>query len=286
MQKLIGRFFPGCIKRLPLSCDCGWTPLEMIMKLNQKLNEIITYLDTNTPATEQWVTEQIENALKAANAYTDEQIGMVRTDFEEFQQTVEQYMADQTKAFEDFKKEQQRNYDAFILSVTTKIAAIQAQVESNNAYIKRWVENELNAFIARMEELYPPVYNPTTGGMDSLQNTLNDMWSKLLYYALTAIEYDNLKLTAEEYDSKKLTAIQYDMWGKKYLTIDMDLYMFDPFTGELVRITTVINKLATFHYEAPLTAAEYDALQITAAAYDAKMLTAWDYDNKGKSLLT
>lgn len=62
-------------------------------------------------------------------------------------------------------------------------------------------------------------------------------------------------------------------------------YMFSPFTGEYVPLSTVIGELATFHLENALTAAEYDALQMTAAAYDAKDLTAIEYDANGKVLL-
>ena len=37
--------------------------------------------------------------------------------------------------------------------------------------------------------------------------------------ALTAEQYDALKLTAQAYDNKKLTAYQYDFNGKSLLTM-------------------------------------------------------------------
>ncbi len=63
------------------------------------------------------------------------------------------------------------------------------------------------------------------------------------------------------------------------------MYMFSPFTGLYVPLTTVIYELAQYHLADALTAAEYDALDMTAAYYDAKDLTAIQYDNSGKILL-
>lgn len=66
---------------------------------------------------------------------------------------------------------------------------------------------------------------------------------------------------------------------------DATFYMYSPFTGEYVPITTVITELASFHLQDALTAAEYDALDLTATYYDSKLLTAIQYDASGKTLL-
>ena len=62
-------------------------------------------------------------------------------------------------------------------------------------------------------------------------------------------------------------------------------YMVDPWTGQVVKISDVVNKIIATTNTGALTASEYDALELTASAYDSKELTAYDYDWLGKTLL-
>lgn len=61
--------------------------------------------------------------------------------------------------------------------------------------------------------------------------------------------------------------------------------VFDPTTGSVEDLQTVINNLYGTTRDDALTATEYDALELTATAYDAYQLSAIDYDLKGKLLL-
>ena len=61
--------------------------------------------------------------------------------------------------------------------------------------------------------------------------------------------------------------------------------MYDPTTGVLSPLQTVLDNLYGSTREDALTATEYDALDLTATAYDAYDLTAFDYDKYGKTLL-
>lgn len=78
-----------------------------------------------------------------------------------------------------------------------------------------------------------------------------------------------------------------------YKTIERELdnvklsgcYMTDPWTGQVVKISDVVNKIIATANTGALTASEYDALELTASAYDAKELTAYQYDWLGKTLL-
>lgn len=63
-------------------------------------------------------------------------------------------------------------------------------------------------------------------------------------------------------------------------------YMTDPWTGQVVKISDVVNKIIATTNTGALTAGEYDALELTASAYDNKELTAYDYDWLGKTLLS
>lgn len=62
-------------------------------------------------------------------------------------------------------------------------------------------------------------------------------------------------------------------------------YMTDPWTGQVVKISDVVNKIIATTNTGALTASEYDALELTASAYDVKELTAYQYDWLGKTLL-
>jgi hypothetical protein len=65
-----------------------------------------------------------------------------------------------------------------------------------------------------------------------------------------------------------------------------DIQVYDPTTGLLSPIQTVINNLYESSRENALTASEYDALELTATTYDSKQLTAFDFDTNGKTLLS
>lgn len=52
---------------------------------------------------------------------------------------------------------------------------------------------------------------------NSINKTLNDIYSGTRTGALTAQEYDDLDLTATAYDNYQLTATEYDTNGKEAL---------------------------------------------------------------------
>ena len=58
----------------------------------------------------------------------------------------------------------------------------------------------------------------------------------------------------------------------------------DPTTGTLGTVQSIIDHLFALH-SVPITAAEFDALNLTAAEFDALMIAAYELDTNGKSLL-
>ncbi len=61
--------------------------------------------------------------------------------------------------------------------------------------------------------------------------------------------------------------------------------VYNPATGMLQDLQTVINSLFDVSRENALTATEYDALELTATYYDGQEISAYDYDTAGKTLL-
>lgn len=62
--------------------------------------------------------------------------------------------------------------------------------------------------------------------------------------------------------------------------------VYDPSTGLLSPLQTVIDNLYGTSREEALTASEYDALELTATDYDGKEITAFNYDRYGKTILS
>ena len=64
-----------------------------------------------------------------------------------------------------------------------------------------------------------------------------------------------------------------------------DIEVYDPTTGIVSPLQTVLDNIYGSGRDDALTATEYDALDLTATAYDAYEITAFNYDKYGKTLL-
>lgn len=62
--------------------------------------------------------------------------------------------------------------------------------------------------------------------------------------------------------------------------------VYDPSTGLLSPLQTVIDNLYGTSREEALTATEYDALDLSATSYDERQITAFNYDRYGKTILS
>lgn len=56
--------------------------------------------------------------------------------------------------------------------------------------------------------------------------------------------------------------------------------------GEFVKLSTVINELAEFHKQNPISALEFDDLQLEVIRFDNSNISAFDFDFNANSLLT
>ena len=65
-----------------------------------------------------------------------------------------------------------------------------------------------------------------------------------------------------------------------------NIEVYDPTTGLLSPIQTVINSLYESSRTDAITCTEYDELELTATEYDTKQLTATEFDTHSKTLLT
>ena len=173
----------------------------------------------------------------------------------------------------------------------------QFKIETNNLVIryyylgKDYTDFKIQELIDSLPELTTVyVFNPIKGEITTLQEAINDLYDLGRPYALTAKQYDELNLTAAEYDALEITALDYDLYGYQIME-QMGLiknkwnYMYSPFTGLYVPLSTVITELSELHKADAITAAEYDALEIEANDYDALEISAAVYDFSAKTIL-
>ena len=79
---------------------------------------------------------------------------------------------------------------------------------------------------------------------------------------------------------------QYSILDNRITQIEIgDISIYDPTTGLLSPLQTVIDNLYDMNRGNAITASEYDNLELSATAYDAYDLTAREYDIDAKSLL-
>lgn len=118
-------------------------------------------------------------------------------------------------AFANLKNEIENQLDDFEL----RINEVKVYSDAQNDILKAILEQQIRQLNTRFDNIPATliVYNPTNGEQDTLQKTLNDIYSGARIGALTASEYDTLQLTASTYDNYQLTASQYDMNGKEEL---------------------------------------------------------------------
>ena len=61
--------------------------------------------------------------------------------------------------------------------------------------------------------------------------------------------------------------------------------LYNPVTGTIDPLQTVINDLYNINNKDGLTASEFDALELTASEFDAYDITAYEFDSQGKIIL-
>lgn len=305
---------------LPTVFEDSLTELENIGAMVSKLNELIEdynkfigeykyYIESQiAPLRERidGLVAEVQSMIAESEQKTDDKIAELEANVQDqldtqnrtFQQTVDnlnQLIAELRIEMDNLSDYLKGYIQSEILRAKTDISAMVAEqlkylqdlINVNNDVNRAWIEARLNEFLKQLPNETMFVINPVTGAVDTLQETLYDLYNISRIDALTAQQYDELELTAEEYDSKLLTAYEYDMYGARTWTKDSRFYMFNPFTGVYELVKYVVDDLASLHKKGTALSAEgYDIMNLTAYYYDTQDLTAYDYDWKAKLLLT
>lgn len=177
----------------PISVDPRdmMTDVEYLLGILKKLNETIKQVNSNTEFIDKYAGK-IEEIEAEITALREEMIS-----FEE------EITSDIDIRFNDIKIELQGMIAVVLNQANAYTDAKAAQLEQE---------------IQQISVGQITVYDPTTGELNNLQDTLDNMYGATREEALTATEYDNLELTATAYDAYELTAFNYDRYGKTLLS--------------------------------------------------------------------
>ena len=126
------------------------------------------------------------------------------------------------------------------------------------------------------------INNPVYNKMDSLKNTLNDMYAGVRQTGITAYEYAKLGLTATKYKAYNVTAFNYAT-SARFIWHKLIYGVYSPITGVFTSTQQAMNELTQQLRTSGLTANEYKALDLTANDYTAKNWTAYQYAWESKS---
>lgn len=176
----------------PISADPkDWmSDVEFLLGMLKKLNELVKQTNSNTEFIDKYSgkIEEIETEILSLRA--------------------------EMSAFEDeINTEINTRFNAIKLELQSMVATALIQA---NAYTDS-VAEALRAEIREISVGQILVFDPTSGIINSLQNTIDNLYNASRTDALTATEYDALDLTATEYDAYELTAQDYDRNGKTLL---------------------------------------------------------------------
>lgn len=162
----------------------------------------------------------------------------------------------------------------FLLGVLKKLNETIKQVNANTTFIDEYsgrieeLETEMADLQAEMNQFEADVDADITARFTQIRSELQAMISVTLNQA-------------NAYTDAKASQLEQEIQGIAVGQITV----YDPTTGILSPLQTVLDNLYGTTREDALTATEYDALDLSATAYDAYDITAFEYDKYGKTLL-
>lgn len=176
----------------PISTDPRdmMTDVEYLLGILKKLNETIKQVNSNTS-----FIEDYDGRIEAVES----EIAALRSEMTTFETNINNTI---TTRFNEIRTELQS-------MIATALIQANAYTDTTAAILRQEIQEIALGQIK--------VYDPTTGIINNLQATIDNLYGASRVNALTASEYDGLELMATDYDGRELTAVQYDREGKTLL---------------------------------------------------------------------
>lgn len=162
----------------------------------------------------------------------------------------------------------------FLLGVVKKLNEIILQTNKNSEFIEEYtgkieeIEAEIVALRSEFEQFKVDVNNNIA-----------------MQFAEIKVELQAMIATALNQANAYTDAVASQLRQEIEQISVGDITLYDPSTGLLSPLQTVIDNIYGAGRDDALTATEYDALDLTATAYDAYQISAFDYDKYGKTML-
>ncbi len=162
----------------------------------------------------------------------------------------------------------------YLLGILKKLNEVILQVNKNTEFIDEYsgkieeIEGEIASLRDEMTNFEEQINLEISNRFADIQVQLSSMIATAL---VQANAYTDARIAQVEQEIQQISV--------------GNITLYDPSTGLLSPLQTVIDNLFGASREEALTATEYDALDLTATAYDAYQISAFDYDMYGKNVL-
>lgn len=162
----------------------------------------------------------------------------------------------------------------YLLGILKKLNEMIAQLNKNTEFIEE--------YSGKIEEIETEIANLKTDMADFKEEVNADIIARFDVIEKQLQSEISLTLTrANAYTDAKAANLEEQIRNVALGQI----VLYDPTTGGLNDLQSVIDNIYSTSREEAITAGEYDGLNLTADAYDAYELTAFNYDRYGKTLL-
>lgn len=162
----------------------------------------------------------------------------------------------------------------YLLGILKKLNELIKQVNSNTEFI-----DEYSGKIEELEAEMASLRNEMSEFKDEVNTTIDTRFNAIKLELQSAIA--TTLIQANAYTDAIASVLREEI---KEISLG-EITLYDPTTGTLNNLQTVIDNIYSSSREDALTASEYDALLLTAAEYDEKEITAFEFDKSGKSIL-
>lgn len=162
----------------------------------------------------------------------------------------------------------------YLLGILKKLNEMIGQINKNSEFI-----DEYTGKIEEIEAEIASLRNEMTSFETQINEEITTRFNVIKLELQSAIA--NTLIQANAYTDAVASNLEYEI---QQISIGQ-ITVFDPTTGTMNDLQTVIDNIYGSTREEALTATEYGSLDLTATAYDAYELTAFNYDRYGKTLL-
>lgn len=166
------------------------------------------------------------------------------------------------------------SYLEMLCATLDKLNETIEQVNRNTEVAEHYEEllQEIEEEVNRLEQEYVEF-------KESIENEIDERFT-LLQSQLTV--YIESQIAVLRYEIQTI----YDELNQKIDDIVAgDINVYDPTTGLISPIQTVINNLFDMNRTNAITCTEYDELELTATTYDSYEITAFNFDTNAKEIL-